>query len=73
MALAIQSGQISSRQREQCEQNPGGMEENRRPVGKGEVVRNCTFWGKTKKCVVQFGQRKKRVRALNSERAVSLT
>lgn len=35
MVLHIQLRQIGSRQREQCEQKPEGMEENRRPVRRG--------------------------------------
>ena len=54
----------------------GGMEDYRRPMGKGSVGKDCTFEDKTKgkqTRVEQVGQKRQRVRALDSERALCFT
>lgn len=52
--------------------SPGEIEENRRPIGERAVGRDCTFRSKTKKCMMQVGQRRQRVTAQISERALLL-
>lgn len=45
--LGFPLGQICSRQREQCVQNPGGMEENN-VHGEGGSGKGLHFWGQGK-------------------------
>lgn len=42
-------------------------------MGEGEVGGDCICGVKAKNCVVQVGQRRQRVKALNSERSLSST